>query len=373
MKINLLIDSNNFLNKVLFGLEKYSDRKKKIPGYVAPKFSKTEHLPNEEVADLFLEKIEVDFNYLIKDIPTPDNIFLLQDAKSWRKEILINGEKTYKINRKEKLKEKGIDWNVFESVLDRFLNQNTGIVPIRIQGLEADDLVHLLNEQLIEENSNCLNIIMSTDGDFNQLLGYNTIIYNYIHTNTRFIVSNNYELDEYKNMGRSSLFEKKSSNPFDMGNHDFSGKLTDSKDIFESIEDIFTIDSEDPDVSLFQKVLCGDKKDDVPSIYEWEYENKEGKLISARVTPRYYNKILEYYNSHNISISMDNFLTKDNVQLLKTLLETYVKREVDLKVLATNLKRNRLLLYLSKDTIPKKLTEKFNLEFDNLRDKMNLS
>ena len=90
MKINLLIDSNNFLNKVLFGLQKYSDMKKKIPGYIAPVFSKTEHIPNDEVEELFAEKIKIDYEYLLKKIPTPDNIFFLQDAKSWRKKVRID-------------------------------------------------------------------------------------------------------------------------------------------------------------------------------------------------------------------------------------------------------------------------------------------
>jgi hypothetical protein len=373
MKINLLIDSNNFLNKVLFGLQKYSDRKRSIPGYIAPKFSQTEHIPNDEVEDLFFEKIGIDFNYLLKDVPTPDNIFFLKDAKSWRKKVLINGEMSYKSSRKKKLQEKNIDWNRFDNTLNKFLEENSDIIPIKIDGLEADDLVYLLNEQLIEENPNCLNIIMSTDGDFNQLLGYNTIIYNYLHTNPRFLISSKYELLEYKNMARGSLFENKSKNPFDMSNTNFTGKLMDSKDIFESIQNNFSIESEDPELSIFTKVLYGDPKDDVPNIYYWEHTNSKGDLVTTKVTPKFYNKIIEYYKSHDISISMDNFLTKENAKLLKILIETYTKKEVDLKLLATNLKRNRLLLYLSKNTIPEKLVEKFSNEFESFKDKLNLS
>lgn len=368
MKINLLIDSNNFLNRVLFGLEKYSKYKEKIPDYKKPKFSKEEHLPNEEVGELFLEKIEADFNYLLKDIPQPDNIFFLQDSSSWRKQVLINGEKTYKINRKKKLKEKSINWDIFESATNKFLEKYSGIIPIRINGLEADDLIYLVKDKLIEYNSECLNIIMSTDGDFNQLLDYNTIIYNHMHTNPRFLISNEYDIKEYKNMNRSSFINKKEENPFDMSDHSFSGKLSDSKKIFESIENSFNIESEDPKLSLFIKVLNGDKKDDVPSIYYWDTEKSK-----IRVTARYYNKIIDYYNKHELSISMDDFLTEKNARTIKSLLETYVKRDVDLKTLATNLKRNRLLLYLSKDTIPNKLVEQFDKNFENLKDKMNLS
>ena len=373
MKVNLLIDSNNFLNKVLFGLQKYSDRKKMMPGYIAPKFSQTEHLPNDEVEELFFEKIQVDYNYLLKDIPTPDNIFLLKDAKSWRKKVLIDGEATYKIRRKEKLKEKSIDWNRFDNALNNFLEENTGIIPIKINGLEADDLIYLINEQLIEEDPDCLNIIMSTDGDFNQLLGYNTIIYNYMHTNTRFLISSKYDLMEYKSMATRPMLEKKSHNPFNMRNHNFDGKYTDSKSLFESIEDKFTIESDDPDISLFTKILYGDRKDDVPNIYKWEHINDKGKTVVTQVTPKYYTKIIEYYTTHNISMSMENFLTNKNVKLLKTLIETYTKKEIDLKQLAINLKRNRLLLYLSKQTIPGKLIERFSVEFENLRDKLSRS
>ena len=72
-------------------------------------------------------------------------------------------------------------------------------------------------------------------------------------------------------------------------------------------------------------------------------------------------------------MSMENFLTNKNVKLLKTLIETYTKKEIDLKQLAINLKRNRLLLYLSKQTIPGKLIERFSVEFENLRDKLSRS
>lgn len=371
MKINLLIDSNNFLNKVLFGLQKYSDMKKKIPGYIAPVFSKTEHIPNDEVEELFAEKIKIDYEYLLKKIPTPDNIFFLQDAKSWRKKVRIDGEYSYKSSRKQKLIEKNIDWNRFESAFNKFLEEYSGITTIKINGLEADDLIYLLNDNLIIENPKCLNIIMSTDGDFNQLLGYNTIIYNYQHTNTRFLISSNHELKEYKNMGRSNVFENR--NPFDMGKHNFSGKLTDSKDIFEHIQKEFIIDSKDPDVSIFTKVLYGDPKDDVPNIYYWESVNSKGKTVITKLTPKYYNKIIEYYESHNISMSMNDFLTIKNVKLLKTLIETYTKKEVDLKKLALNLKRNRLLLYLSKNTIPEKLIERFSKKFEEIKDTSRLS
>lgn len=99
------------------------------------------------------------------------------DGKSWRKEVYEN----YKLQRKLKQAQKSIReqeedllFNEAYSDLIEFLIEKTNCSVLKSQGLEADDLIACW----VKTHPNDMNIIISSDSDFYQLLSENVEIYN---------------------------------------------------------------------------------------------------------------------------------------------------------------------------------------------------
>lgn len=357
MDINLLIDTNNIANSITHSMPRYADiLDKKV------KFDDEVMLATEQETELFAEALNLKVNNFLKEGPPITRVFFLQDSKSWRKKVLIEGETTYKENR-AKRKGKKMNWDNFEKGFELFKEMNPDFYFFRIYGLEADDLIYLTKSRLKEKFNGNLNIIYSTDSDFVQLLDDRTLIYNPLSTNPRFIMNENLTVEDFKRIDGGNSFMKKmgkkKSNPFDISDFNFKHNIgNDSDTIFSGIEENHHIDYANSKISIFEKLIGGDKKDDVPSIFY--YEDKKGK--QHRIEPRFCKKIIEAFEENNIDIDLKDFLKKDNVVLIKeTLIDniTHVDK-IDLKKLARNVKRNRLLLYLSDETIPKKLIQKFD-------------
>jgi 5'-3' exonuclease len=93
----------------------------------------------------------------------------------------------YKGNRKLK---RITNWSSFDDLADESASMSQQMLrlvdylhqlPVNIitrDKLEADDIICLLDNTLLKEDETALNIIVSTDGDFKQLLKPRTIIYN---------------------------------------------------------------------------------------------------------------------------------------------------------------------------------------------------
>lgn len=351
MKINLIIDTNNLFYQST-DISRYATR-------LGMTYPKTElKLGSPEALAIFKDKIDTDFRILLNSLPKPDNLIFCLDSSSWRKKIEIKGEFLYKKNREKKNEE--IDWNAFNTGILNLI-QNFEGKALQIYGLEADDIVALINERLLKEDRDCINIIVSTDGDFRQILQERTIICNLTYKNTRLLFSDKFTLEDLKNhqllyesSKNSKLFQTK--NIFDVSDINFSKNS--GKGPFEILTDNYDSEVVSRSELLFSKIIKGDDKDYVPSTWYW----KGSKDNVRRITQTHVNKVIEFFEDNDLEITVKNLFL--NINNIHKILQVATKQEIDLKEFTYNLKLNYKLLVLSRKTIPSDLVETFDALYE---------
>lgn len=122
-----------------------------------------------------IQKAWTDFN--------ADHVVFCLEGRSWRKDVYT----PYKRNRKEarealspkELEDEKVFWEVFDEFKD-FVNEKTNCSVLRHPQLEADDLI----AGWIQNHPNDNHVIISTDGDFVQLIAPNVKQYNGVSKTT---------------------------------------------------------------------------------------------------------------------------------------------------------------------------------------------
>ena len=159
-------------------------------------------------------------------------VFCLE-GRSWRKDFY----EPYKRNRKvardalteSQAEEDKVFWEMFDEVKD-FVDTKTNCTVMQHPELEADDLI----AGWVQAHPNDKHVIISTDGDFAQLIGPNVTQYNGV-SNT--IISHEGYFDDKK---RQPVIDKKTKEPKPAPN---------------------------PEFMLFEKCMRGDTSDNVFSAY----------------------------------------------------------------------------------------------------------
>jgi hypothetical protein len=237
---------------------------------------------------------------------------------------------------------------------------------IRIDGFEADDLIYLVNEKILNECPYCLNIIVSTDSDFKQLLQKRTVIYNPTWRNVRIMFTDDFtfehlELFESTQENDIGLFKVKEDNSlksiFDVS--DIEVDFTSEKKLTTVIKNDFEMEVVNSKIGISSKIIKGDDKDNVPSVFSWK-GTKENIL---RVTQKHVDGVFDYFKEENIEIKPKSLF--ENIDIIHRLLETYTKQKINKSELLSAMKTNYILLVLSRKVFPKSLVEKF----DNLWDR----
>lgn len=291
--------------------------------------------------------LRLDIDRIIKLYPF-DEIYFVSDSNVgyWRKTQFQN----YKGDREPN---DDIDWDwvykEYES-LREYIREKTRIRQIQINYAEGDDLIaHIVN------NNNKLgysNLIIATDSDLHQLLRFSisekyiNLAFNYKFSDERVYAPKNY------NVFFSEMVRKSSSTLFDMTDDDellifFQELINKTKTVEVSAEEL-----------VFTKLIKGDKKDSVPSVYY--KETKTGKQMGIGVAGA--KTIYELYKeTHNENIVFDSENFVDKV----TEIISFVKKIDDYNIVLSikeNIRRNRELLILTEKYLPKQLLEKFNNE-----------
>ena len=112
-----------------------------------------------------------------------DHVVFCLEGRSWRKDVY----KPYKRNRQEtrdaltprELEEDKVFWETFDS-FNEFIREKTNCSVLQHKQLEADDLI----AGWIQHHPEDQHIILSTDGDFAQLLAPNVKQYNGVSNTT---------------------------------------------------------------------------------------------------------------------------------------------------------------------------------------------
>ena len=313
MKASLIIDGNYLLNKDVFIL--YEMR---------TLYSDLGTLLRKDLTNL---SKKYSFN----------RIYFVSDSKMrWRQEFY----KEYKQNRKSDGK---IDWDFVWKEYAIFRNEIktlSHILSYQIDWAEGDDLI----SYIVDENNKrgISNVIVAADGDIHQKvrfdldLEYINIMYNYKFSDEKTYWPKNYNvfIKEMSKNTTKSLWDMNDDNEF----------LT----FLEDLEFKTKTQEVSPEETLFCKMVSGDKKDNVPSVY---IKNNRGiGLAGGKTIYRLYKET----NQETIDFDSDNFINR------LTELISYSKKIADQSVIddvREKLVRNRKLLKLDENYLPPEIKE----------------
>jgi len=194
-----------------------------------------------------------------------DHVVFLLEGRSWRKDFY----EPYKRNRQEardaltpaEAEEDKVFWEIFDEFKD-FIGTKTNCTMLRHPQLEADDLI----AGWVQNHPNDNHVIISTDGDFAQLIAPNVKQYNGVSNTT--ITHEGYFDDKGK-----PVIDKKTKEPKEAPN---------------------------PQWLLFEKCMRGDTSDNVFSAYPGV--RKKGTKNKVGLLEAFDDKSTKGYNWNNLML-----------------------------------------------------------------------
>ena len=340
--VSVIIDGNYLFHKT-FAI--FSDYGSKQPGEVLSQASEQ---------GMFMRKIITDLCYALNQLPTNGHVIFCKDSRSWRKDLKIE-RADYKSSR---VKDEKVDWGSFFDLMDEFgkFLENNGYIYSTAQGAEGDDLLWFWNDKLKKDGHNV--VVLSGDKDSHQLVSCDdtwTICWNANSKNNKIFCSNNWKTDYLDNERETSIF-----------NLDF---VADSeKDKMLNLSSSATMEFTDPEKLTFEKILTGDKGDDVPSVFA--YEKTPGKFY--KLTKAKAEAIYESYKQSGWGSSRLEDVWKDDE--FKDWISGYVLRSIgytdnkdNRKEVANNYHENAQLVWLSDQVIPENVLANMEFSFSTTR------
>lgn len=217
------------------------------------------------------------------------NIIFVFDTRSWRKEvepvkpyyITDDTPLKYKENRKIKADESELNYDNFDLIKNEFASEliEKNIIPVfKIKGLEGDDSLLCLRDKLISENHKMF--VFCTDGDLKQLLSVsgandNVILYRNIKSNAAPEGEIVIKSDLFNNLyGKKDVLNVFLQNTSDVSSAFLRERLfkvsLKGNGLSINREPATGITFATPSITLFQKIVCGDKKDNIFPILRWK-------------------------------------------------------------------------------------------------------
>lgn len=313
MKISLVIDGNYLLHKDVYVLI----HEKTLYG----------DLP------VLLRK---NLNDLLKMYPF-DTVYFVSDSKMrWRQDYFSD----YKQNR---TKDENIDWKFIFETYDKFkeeIKEMSNINFHEIDWIEGDDIISYIVRKNNEMGTS--NFLMASDGDLHQLLNFDlsleyiNIMYNFKLSDERCYFPQNY------NIFIQEMRKKSGSNLFDMNEDD------DFLNFLEKLSNKTKVKEVSQEESLFCKLVSGDRKDNVPSVYI-----KGSRGIGEAGSSTIY-KLFKETNQELIDFDSDNFINSltEVISFSKKVTDEDIKNDIK-----NNLIRNRKLLRLNEQYLPSYLKD----------------
>lgn len=321
----LVLDWNNLLFRSLF---------------MTNIFSKHNIITYDDENDVasFVGKFATDISYIFRTFK-PNNAIIAADSKNpWRKDLLKDELIGYKGTRK---KSENINWdNIFKAsdeLLKTFQSKQKAHVAI-IDRCEADDMMTLCQEEVLNKFPNYNIIIVSADADIRQLIRFNNETHQYCAVYNTIARGKGGKRYLYVTPDFISWYNTQDKVDIFFSNADYTKKYI--KDIVENNENI-ELAPENPYNVTLSKIFCGDDGDNVPSFYSWF---KNGKL--TRITPSKYKKIVEDLNLIDVGSLLEQ------QQNLKGEIESIIKKDVNDIDVIDRLNRQRRLVELNSNLFP---------------------
>jgi 5'-3' exonuclease len=322
MLLNLIIDGNYILSRLVFTL----------------------HKNNLLYGALYTSLENTISNY--RKIYPFCNIYFVSDSKekSWRKDI----NKDYKSGRK---KDSDIDWNFVYDTYNQFKKQ-ANIKILESPNIEGDDWISYLVHRTNSNGES--NLIISNDHDIKQLIKFDL--------NNEFI---NFMTNEMYNKGK--LFMPKNWRLFVDGirklPNDDIFNLNDNRE-FLNLMVLFTAkyDLEEVDCvkSLMLKVISGDTSDNIKSVYQ----NKDKTGRTRGIGIKGAESVIErYYQEFGEPKLSDPDLHENIADLI---IEKKKLSRLKMDEIISRIKQNITMVDLRLSSLPDNIVEKMKIVYEGV-------
>ena len=310
-----------------------------------------EILSKKSDRNIFMRKMITDFCYTLNHLPIDGPVILVKDSRSWRKDLEVERAK-YKGSR---IKDSKVDWGSFFDLIEEFgeFLQLNGYIYSKASGAEGDDLLWYWEKKLREAGSNV--VIYTGDKDMHQLVSSTadkwTICWNSNSKNNKIVAAKGWEANYLNAEEEVSIF-------------DVSFDTESPKDRMKKLLGSTVLEEVDPHKLIFEKILTGDDKDDVPSV--WAYEKTPGKLfkLTASKAVAIYNHFkASGWGDKNIADIWDSVEFRQWISgfILRSMnsIDNASNRELAIK----NYDENAKLVWLSEKVIPVQVIENMGFNF----------
>ena len=333
-KHTLLIDGNYFVFSRLFVLPK-------------PKGGAL-LLGDDKQKSQFMRKLAIDFASEMRKLKMfVDDVVLTVDSKSWRKDLFPDAQ--YKGTRKQN---KTVDWTAVYEVYEAFqqIVAKKGVTVHQIQGAEADDVIFGWSTMLNARGKSC--IVWTGDRDLIQLVNYS----NTNDAHTVWYYNTKKSLYGYKGF-EADMAESASKDMteddmlFNMGGQHMMRDAY-QRDIMSWVKaNKINITEIDCDEFIFNKILVGDKSDNIPSVVTWQKEMKNGKLRNYSITDKTAESIYKQFIKEYKDFKIDYLFSSEAKDKLSDIIYRVVGHS-SLTLIKANLTNNIALMLLHNKTIP---------------------
>jgi 5'-3' exonuclease len=332
-KHTLMIDGNYFVYSRL---------------YVMPRRKDKRLLDSEKDQGQFMRKLCIDFASEIRKMkPFVDQVVIAVDSKSWRKDFYPEAE--YKGTRKT---DDSVNWDAVYSIYDEFraLLAKNGVIIQQTPGAEADDILFARATELNNQGKNC--IIWTGDRDLIQLVDYTqaTDGYTLWYYNTRrnLIAFN----------GFNELIDTKTGDSltndellFNLNNDNISSDEIKDKIKEWTRSNRVNVEEIDSRKFIFQKILIGDKSDNIPSVVTYNKAMKNGKVRTFSITDNQALKILKQYEKDFGHFEVEQLFVPECLEKMSDVIYRVVANSSKTEIKA-KLAQNIQLMLLHIRTIP---------------------
>lgn len=325
-KCTLLIDGNWLLqSRVSIMMDRFNEDNPNIAKEQA----------SQDLKELMARSI----NVILNRFKCIDNIIMVSDGGSWRKQIPIPKsleDTVYKGNRSQDHK---IDWNYIYKALNQLTDhtKNIGITTSNSINIEGDDWIWYWSRRLNSEGVHC--VIWSSDNDLKQLTqvednGSFTVWYN---------DRNGLWLPEALN---NEINTDDDMMNFFMKPERYSSVLEALKNGSKEVHYI------NPEAIALSKIICGDSGDNIKSVFRYV---KNGRTY--RVTEKEWDKLAKLYNINTV----DDLHSKMN-QMANAIciLEKYKDANPIKEDIIEMIQYNTKLVYLNESVIPETISMVMN-------------
>ena len=319
MYLNLIIDGNYILSRLVFTLHK-----------------------NNLLFGALYNSLENTITNYKKWYPFA-NVYLVSDSKekSWRKQLLGD----YKSQRK---KDSDIDWSFVYKTYEDFKSNVKGIKVLESPGIEGDDWISLIISE--SNNKSQSNVIVSNDHDIKQLLSFNldplwiNFMTNEMYNQEKLFLPKNYQLfiDKVNKLPNDDIFN-----------------LNDNSDflrLFDRFANKYQINEIDSLQSLIIKVISGDVSDNIQSVFQITKNGKTRGIGSKGAL-----SIFEEYHTEFGEPSLGDPDLFENIADI--ICDKKKVSKSNIARIVTRIKENMVLVDLRLESLPQEVVDKMKVVY----------